>query len=115
MRETEGDWTTFGVIYYKTSATSKNGNAYTRWSITDLVGEIQTVSVMLFGKAQAKYYSMPQNRVVGLLNPKILEDRSGKGENRSTVVADHLVDDGLTVNHLAHDPVGHLNLRSPVE
>ena len=80
MRETEGDWTTIGVIYYKTSATSKNGNAYTRWSITDLVGDIQTVSVMLFGKAQAKYYSMPQNRVVGILNPKILEDRSGKGE-----------------------------------
>ena len=80
MRETEGDWTTIGVIYYKTSATSKNGNAYTRWSITDLIGDIQTVSVMLFGKAQAKYYSMPQNRVVGILNPKILEDRSGKGE-----------------------------------
>ena len=80
MKETEGDWTTIGVIYYKTSATSKNGNAYTRWSITDLIGDIQTVSVMLFGKAQAKYYSMPQNRVVGILNPKILEDRSGKGE-----------------------------------
>ena len=80
MRETEGDWTTMGVIYYKTSATSKNGNAYTRWGITDLVGEIQTVSVMLFGKAQAKFYSMPQNRVVGILNPKLLEDRSGKGE-----------------------------------
>ena len=80
MRETEGDWTTIGVIYYKTSATSKNGNAYTRWNITDLIGDIQTVSVMLFGKAQAKYYSMPQNRVIGILNPKILEDRSGKGE-----------------------------------
>ena len=80
MRETEGDWTTMGVIYYKNSATSKNGNPYTRWSITDLIGDIQTVSVMLFGKAQAKYYSMPQNRVVGLLNPKILEDLSGKGE-----------------------------------
>ena len=25
-------------------------------------------------------YSMPVNKVVGLLNPKILEDRSGKGE-----------------------------------
>ena len=26
------------------------------------------------------YHSMPVNKVVGLLNPKILEDRSGKGE-----------------------------------
>ena len=80
MRETEGDWATIGVIFHKTSATSKNGNTYTRWNMTDLVGDIQIISVMLFGKAQAKYYSMPQNRVVGLLNAKVLDDRSGKGD-----------------------------------
>ena len=59
---------------------SKNGNTYTNWQMTDLVGDIQTVRVLLFGKANAKHYSMPVNKVIGLLNPKILEDRNGKGE-----------------------------------
>ena len=59
---------------------SKNGNTYTNWQMTDLVGDIQTVRVLLFGKANAKHYSMPVNKVIGLLNPKIMGDRNGKGE-----------------------------------
>ena len=35
---------------------SKNGNTYTNWQMTDLVGDIQTVRVLLFGKANAKHY-----------------------------------------------------------
>ena len=66
-----GDWTTIGVVYHKNSATSKNGNVYTKWRMTDLIGEINSVSVMLFGKAQSKYYALPENKVVGLLNPKV--------------------------------------------
>ena len=67
-------------ICRKDTQKSKNGNTYTMWQMTDLVGDIQTVRVMLFGKANAKHYSMPVNKVVGLLNPKILEDRYGKGK-----------------------------------
>ena len=66
--------------YRKDTMKSKNGNTYTNWQMTDLVGDIQTVRVLLFGKANAKHYSMPVNKVIGLLNPKILEDRNGKGE-----------------------------------
>ncbi len=80
MKETDGDWTTIGAIYYKATQKSKNGNTYTVWKMSDLVGDIQTVTVLLFGKANTKHYSMPTNRVVGILNPKILEDRQGKGE-----------------------------------
>ena len=80
LKETNCDWTTIGVIYYKATQKSKNGNTFTVWKMTDLLGDIITVSVLLFGKANTKHYSMPINKVVGLLNPKILEDRTGKGE-----------------------------------
>ena len=60
---TSGDWATVGVVYYKASQTSKNGNNYTLLKITDLLGDIQTASVFLFGRASAKLYSMPLNRL----------------------------------------------------
>ena len=77
-----GDWVTIGVIFYKSSQTSKNGNTYTIWKMSDLQGsgDFQTASVLLFGKAHTKHYPMPLNKVVGILNPKVLEDRSGKGD-----------------------------------
>jgi hypothetical protein len=37
-----GDWATVGVVYYKTTQTSKNGNTYTLLKITDLQGDIET-------------------------------------------------------------------------
>ena len=80
LKETDSDWTTIGVIYYKATQKSKNGNTFTIWKMTDLLGDIITVTVLLFGRANAKHYSMPINKVVGLLNPKVLEDRTGKGE-----------------------------------
>ncbi len=87
-RETDsGDWTTIGVVYHKNSQTSKNGNAYTMWRMTDLQGDISTVTVMLFGRCHASHYKVPTNRVVGILNPKIMDDRTGKGE--VTLSVDH--------------------------
>ena len=74
---------TIGVIFYKSSQTSKNGNTYTIWKMSDLqgtAGDLKTISVLLFGKAHAKHYPMPLNKVVGVLNPKVLEDRAGKGD-----------------------------------
>ena len=80
FKETEGNWATVGAIFYKSTQTSKNGNKYTLWRMTDLQGDLKTVSVLLFAKANAQHYSMPLNKVVGILNPKVLDDRSGKGE-----------------------------------
>ena len=53
---------------------------YFDFQISDLTGDLDTVTVLLFGRANTKHYSMPVNKVVGLLNAKIMEDRSGKGE-----------------------------------
>jgi minichromosome maintenance protein 10 len=76
-----GDWVSIGVMYYKTSQTSKNGNVYTLWKMTDLQGgEIRSVTVFLFGAAHTRHYKIPLNKVVGILNAKVMDDRSGKGE-----------------------------------
>jgi hypothetical protein len=40
MGETDGDWTTIGVNFFKDTKKSKNGNTYTMWKMTDLAGDI---------------------------------------------------------------------------
>ena len=59
------------MLFYKSSQTSKNGNSYTIWKMTDLQGDIKQISVMLFGRAHTVHYKMPLNKVIGLLNPKV--------------------------------------------
>lgn len=44
MGETNSDWTTIGINYMKATQKSKNGNTYTMWKMTDLVGDIQVFS-----------------------------------------------------------------------
>lgn len=56
MRETDGDWTTIGVVYNKMTQKSKNGNTYTMWKMSDLSGDIETVTILLFGRANTKHY-----------------------------------------------------------
>ena len=70
-KEVEGDWATIGVIYFKSSQTSKNGNNYSVWKMTDLVGDIKQVTILLFGKSHNVHYKMPINKVVGILNAKV--------------------------------------------
>lgn len=111
------DWATVGVITYKTINTSKNGNSYTMWNMTDLFGQIRQIKVMLFGRTHARHYKIQINRVIALSNPKvantsslnflmrhlfrsdwlsfqILEDRSGKGEVSLTVEPDNITELG---------------------
>jgi len=47
------------------------------------LGEIKTVSMFLFGNSHKTHWKLPLNKVVGILNPKIMEDRQSgnKGED----------------------------------
>ena len=51
-------------------------------SLGSFVEQKQTKITVLVTRLEAhqKHYPMPLNKVVGLLNSKVLEDRSGKGE-----------------------------------
>ena len=45
-------------------------------------GEIKTVTVFLFGQAHKSHWKLPLNKAVGLLNPKIMEDRQSSQSNK---------------------------------
>ena len=61
------------------------------WKMTDLAGDIKTVTVMLFGRCHHSHYKMPTNKVVGILNAKVMDDkRSGSGGGKEvTLSVDH--------------------------
>jgi len=91
-KETDGDWVTIGVLYYKAPhKTSASGNEYSIWKLTDLKGEIKTVTMFLFGNSHKSHWKLPLNKVVGILNPKIMEDRQGghKDKGELTISIDH--------------------------
>ncbi|XP_023338992.1 protein MCM10 homolog [Eurytemora carolleeae] len=62
-KETDGDWVTMGVLYYKAPPkTSSNGNDFSIWKLTDLKGEIKTVSLFLFGRAHKELWKLSLNK-----------------------------------------------------
>merc|ERR550534_2958106 len=88
-KECDGDWVTFGIVYYKAPPKQgSNGSDFSIWKLTDLKGEIKTVTLFLFGSAHKTHWKVPINKVIGLLNPKILEDRENsknKGESSISI------------------------------
>ena len=84
-----GDWVTFGVLYFKhPPKTSSSGNDFSTWKLTDLRGDIVTVTLFLFGKAHKEHWKMPLNKAVGILNPKLMDGKEGK-KNDVTISIDH--------------------------
>jgi len=91
-KQCEGDWVTMGVLYYKhPTKQSSTGNDFSIWKMTDLRGrgEMNTVSLFLFGKAHKKHWSLPLNKVVGILNPRHFEDKGQKKAGDVSLSIDH--------------------------
>ena len=81
-----------GVLYYKhPTKQSSTGNDFSIWKMTDLRGrgEMNTVSLFLFGKAHKKHWSLPLNKVVGILNPRHFEDKGQKKAGDVSLSIDH--------------------------
>ena len=77
----QGDWVTVAVLYLKhPPKTSANGNDFSTWKLTDLRGDITTVTLFLFGKAHKEHWKLPLNKVVGILNPKLMDDKGKKND-----------------------------------
>lgn len=71
------DWVITGVITNKFSKTSQAGNLFTIWTITDMQHDMRTVGIFLFGNAQKQMSKLTVGTAVGILNPSILEKKSG--------------------------------------
>lgn len=80
------DWVIAGVIVNRFSKTSQKGNAFCVWTISDLHGDLKTVSLFLFGSAYKQFWKSTVGTVIGVLNPTILENRAGSASEVRQVV-----------------------------
>lgn len=81
------DWVVAGVIVSKITKTSaKNGKPYTLWTLSDLRGDLKTVTVFLFGNAHKELWKTAAGTAVGILNADILENNSKKNEVKGNEV-----------------------------
>lgn len=68
------DWAIAGVVLTKspTKTTSKGGQ-FSIWRLSDLHGEIKTVSLFLFSQAYKDLWKTAEGMVICILNPSVLE------------------------------------------
>ncbi|VEN48495.1 unnamed protein product [Callosobruchus maculatus] len=84
MNPKDKDWVIAGVIVNKSSArTSQKGSQYSIWTLSDLHGDIKTVSLFLFSGAHTNLWKTSVGTVVGVLNPNILDKRDGTKDEAS--------------------------------
>nr|CAH7755992.1 unnamed protein product [Callosobruchus chinensis] len=87
MNPKDKDWVIAGVIVNKSSArTSQKGSQYSIWTLSDLHGDIKTVSLFLFSGAHTNLWKTSVGTVVGILNPNILDKRDGTKDEASLSV-----------------------------
>lgn len=76
------DWVVAGVIVSKTTTQmSKKGTQYIIWRLSDLKGDMKTVSVFLFQMAYKKLWKTTEGTCVAILNPKVLEKTNNNNNN----------------------------------
>ncbi|XP_063237866.1 protein MCM10 homolog [Bacillus rossius redtenbacheri] len=82
-----GDWVVGGVVVSKSGTrTSQKGAEYAIWRISDLKAGLKTASVFLFGKCFKEHWKTSVGSVVGILNPKPLDNRDGSGDEATLSV-----------------------------
>ncbi|KAL0267230.1 UNVERIFIED_CONTAM: hypothetical protein PYX00_009565 [Menopon gallinae] len=74
------NWVTGGAIVGKFVTKSQKGNPYCIWTLSDLRGDIKTITVFLFGSAYKEFWKLALGVVVGILNPSLLENKNNKSE-----------------------------------
>ncbi|XP_045464342.1 protein MCM10 homolog [Harmonia axyridis] len=81
------DWVIAGVVCNKgTTRTSAKGHQFMIWTISDLLGDIKTVALFLFGSAYEQFWKTQVGSVVGILNPSILDKREGSRDEAALSV-----------------------------
>ncbi|KAG4073569.1 hypothetical protein HA402_000793 [Bradysia odoriphaga] len=75
------DWAVAGAIVKKSAVlTSKKGAQYVIWTLSDLRGEIKTISLFLFKNAYKQLWKTAEGMVVAVLNPGVFDSKQGKGD-----------------------------------
>ncbi|TMW43988.1 hypothetical protein DOY81_010931, partial [Sarcophaga bullata] len=71
------DWVIAGVVVYKSPVQmTKKNQRYSIWRLSDLKGEIKTVSLFLFNGAHKDLWKTAQGMCIAVLNPTVFEKRA---------------------------------------
>ncbi|CAD5122841.1 DgyrCDS11245 [Dimorphilus gyrociliatus] len=90
LKDSPNDWVTMGVIVNKMNGlTSRNGNKYGKWFMSDLSNCQKFVSFMLFSKTLEEHWKISQGSVIALLNPKIMESSEKFKGDGTTLTIDN--------------------------
>ncbi|KAK7864510.1 hypothetical protein R5R35_003122 [Gryllus longicercus] len=85
---TESDWVIAGIVVQKSPIrTSQKGSQYCVWKISDLKGDLKTVSVFFFRNSHKNLWKTAIGTVVGILNPRVMED--SKDSDEATISVDN--------------------------
>ena len=75
------DWAIAGIVVSKPIVRqTQKGDPFSIWQISDLRGEIKTVSIFLFRSAHKELWKTSAGTVIAILNPKIMERKDDKVE-----------------------------------
>ncbi|KAG2496313.1 hypothetical protein HYH03_005546 [Edaphochlamys debaryana] len=78
-KELTGRWATMGILVAKVQATGRNGESYSRWTLSDLGGK--QLTLFLWRKAAQEHYKEAEGSVLLLWSPQVRKDEGGGGGN----------------------------------
>ncbi|XP_054741702.1 protein MCM10 homolog isoform X2 [Anastrepha obliqua] len=76
LKDLTSDWVIAGVILSKETKCSKTANPFSIWKLSDLQGDIKTISVCLFQNAHDELWKTPTGMCVAILNPSLSENNN---------------------------------------
>lgn len=80
------DWCISGVIVNKGPVQISNaGSQYVIWRLSDLKGEIKTVSLFLFKSAYKELWKTAQGMIIAVLNPSVFSRKDNNGESSLSI------------------------------
>lgn len=80
------DWCISGVIVSKGPVTTSNaGSQYVIWRLSDLKGEMKTVSLFLFKSAYKELWKTAQGMIICILNPSVFSRKDNNGESSLSI------------------------------
>ncbi|EDV31027.1 uncharacterized protein Dana_GF14745 [Drosophila ananassae] len=75
------DWVIAGALVSKNPVkNTKKGDPYSTWKLSDLRGEIKTISLFLFKEAHKALWKTAEGMCLAVLNPTIFERRAGSSD-----------------------------------
>ncbi|KAH8240841.1 hypothetical protein KR026_005986 [Drosophila bipectinata] len=75
------DWVIAGALVSKNPVkNTKKGDPYSTWKLSDLKGEIKTISLFLFKEAHKALWKTAEGMCLAVLNPTIFERRAGSSD-----------------------------------